>query len=500
MINTETIIVVIVVVLFIMIILFRYIDKEKFINIESFKNIGLGSKSGFGFSEGITNFPLFLNRYPKQLGSDFKLRSYIMKSKYIGQGSSHVERGLFTNGLGQINIGPSKIPVILIPGLGTVPIFAKWSIQNSPTIKTLDAYNTYETSTKWSCKEVQKDWIPIWLPDVEGLAEYCFLNNAKIINSEGSPENSEGVTTIIPHENDLSFLNGYMTDLINALESNGYVQGSTLFGLSYDFRKITNKQVFDDLLESFMSLVTNIGPCIIIGHDLGAVIANLLIRRLQLNFKKNYIKKFISISGAFGGCPKALRVFLSGESFDNSDIMKDTVNNYSGLHLMMPNTKIYNNAQLLNFKNVNYTSNDIPKLIMKTYGKDTLDLYNNSLSYQNESLKEPGVPTYILSGTNIMTESNYIYENSLSDDPQKKYPYFDITQGNQSNFEFNNLERIDHSFNGDGTMTDLSMKYPLSWSKLQKEPVFFKFYNEAEHLKILSMNDPIVDIINIISH
>jgi lysophospholipase III len=466
---------------------------------EPFKNEPIGSVSGFGFEISGTDYPLYLNRYPPQMGADFNLRTLINKLKYSSANGNI--RGLYTTGLGQIDIGKPFNPVILIPGLGSSPIFAKWSITSgSPSLKTLDAYGQFEMKEKWTCRTQQDSWVPIWFPDdTDDSARYCWSSYTSVKASDSGPVNADGVLTSVPSD---GFLNNYMADFLSLLEAKGLVKGSTLFVMNYDHRKITNTNDLNDLVNSFKGLVEGLqSPAIIIGHDIGSVIANILLNKMSQQWKKDHINKFISIAGSFGGSPKALRVLLSGDTVgspSDQQIIRDTLYNFSGLHLSLPNPKVFGDAPMITFQNVNYSANDIRTLIEKTFGPDTGKLYILAKDLQDLSMNAPGVPTYIFGGQNVNTESSYRYSYTLQDSPDRKYPYYNTFEANNNKFQFNNVERINTQYNGDGTIPDFCLKYPLNWSKQQKEPVYFKFYDAAEHLKILSMNDTLSDVISLI--
>ena len=501
----------------IFIIAMLYRSRPHLFAIENFEEFKLGSMSGFGFESGTKDYPLFLNRYPLQLGTDFKLRSLIQKLKNVGSSDGIIRKsnignmtGIYTDGLGQINQGKPMIPIVLFPGLGISPILGRWNLDSTPIVKNFDNSNTFESNDKWSCKSTQDTWSSIWFPsNTPEQSSECWSFVAKVNGSENGPVNVTGVQTIIPNFGTIDFLNNYMSDLVKALEAVGYVKDSTLFAINYDHRKITNQNEFNELFQNFVSFLKDKEQVIIIGHDLGSVIANLLIQKLEPTFKEQKINKFISVNGSFGGCPKALRVFLSGETIQTNSIknsseqllLRDTVNNYSGLHLLLPSPKIYQEP-LLEFNSKKYYSQDIPKLISLNfpYNPDTKNLYEISLQYQDNSLNAPGVPVYIFGSLNLNTESNFVYSNSLSDDPLKLTPSYNLFEGNQNSFEFNNLQRINTMYNGDGTMTELGLKYPLKWAKQQKQPVTFKFYNELEHVKILSSYEFVYDLLKVLGH
>lgn len=482
-------------------------------NIEGFMSLPNGGSSGFGFQQSESSYPLFLNFYPQQLGTDFNLRSVIQKLKFSQQIPTSVngwQRGIFTNsGHGQSNIGAARCPIILVPGIGASKIFARWNRPYTQDVKRLDAYGNFETSQRWRCREYQEDWVPLWFPDhTTGLSQYCWQDNAKVDYLEGTVVNTEGVETIVPHFGDVNFEgsdpksgHGYMSVLINALEAMGYMKGSTLFAAPYDFRKICTTEELNMYSDSMTKLIErsvhlNGKRAIIISHGLGAALANYLLVNSPKEWKDMYIESFVSFSGCFGGCPKALRVLLSGEELPSKTeqkIIRDTTKNYTGLQWMLPSPAIYGELPLMYYQQVCYKARDIPAVMSLAGLNSSAQVYNDVVAaVQAKSLEAPGVTTYLLAGVNLPTESSYLYEDSLINDPVKNYPYYRTDSPYESNFDF------PENFNGDGTIPKFVLEFPITWSKYQKEPVHFRFYERAEHTKIMSMNEPVTDLLEVI--
>ncbi len=527
--NKELLFMMLLIIFIIIIIVSRNKDRSFFWKqISTFDNIIYGSMSGFGFNQASEEYPLFVNFYPEQMGQDFNLRSFINRNRYnsnsptITEGviTNGMKRGLYnSNGLGQINIGSSKNPIILVPDIGATSIFAKWDRKDTADVKSLDAYGTFETENKWTCREIQNNWTKIWFQqDTEGLSRYCWKDNTKVHldPDSNSISNTAGVKTIVPEFGNIDaedFKIAHMDSLIETLESVGYMRNSTLFSATYDFRLIFDSKEFERYKNLFVNLVessvnsNNDGikdsKAILIGHGLGAVIINLVLVSSSKAWKDKYIKCFISLSGSFGGCPKALRVLLSGETLDTSNtntsnietdqkIIKNAISNFTGLYMLLPDENIYKGIPLVKFQKITYSSKDIPELISPEQSK----IYEIVKKLKTLSLEAPDVTVYSLNGLNLQTETFYDYNYSLDENPKKSYPFYSTSNANQNVFAYNNRPTIT---NGDGTLPFNSLQIPLSWSSQQKEKVHFKFYQRAEHVKIMSMFEPLRDIISIIS-
>jgi hypothetical protein len=481
---------------------------------EKFMNIPLGASSdgpyGLGFKKISSDNPLFANFYAPILGSDFKLNSTIRKLK-LESNSPTILNGLkvgaFTSvGLGQVNLGPRKAPVFIIPTIGASTIYAQWSKPNGSTMsaKKLDAYGNFQETTKWSCKDTEDSWTKIWFPgETSSLSKYCWVDNVSVRPTSNEIVNNPGISTELSNMGSLDFETKIYDVLITALYAMSYVQGTTLFGASYDHRLIASDSVFEGYKRSLTSLIetsvsNNKKRAILIGHGLGAVVMNKILVSMPRSWLENNIESFFVVSGTFGGVPKALRVLMSGESLpdpQDQQLIRNATLNFSGLHMMLPRPEVYSKQKLVSYKQNEYTASDIPVLLKKVsedilHNNDVVDTYN-LVSKDTDYLKAPQVPVYIFAGVNVPTESSYNYD-SLIDDPAVNYPSYGTDSGTQSEFAF------DQDYNGDGTVPKFVLEFPLSWAQQQTQSVQMKFYERAEHSKIMMMNEPVSDLLEII--
>lgn len=455
-------------------------------------SIGSIPKNHISSNSGLS---LFLNLYPK-FGTDFKLFDLIKRLRL--NNTSPVWNGIYQKGSEIRNLEESKklCPIILVPGLGASTLFARWNKSSSEMINTVDSSGNFQRSDAWSCKQVQDSWVQIWPPDVDGLASSCWSNNVKVTAKGNSIVNVSGVNTTISEFGLIDFANDdYMANLIETLEAAGYKKGYNLFGACYDFRKIGDPKEIDawclslsKLIEHNCSIQEN--SAIIIGHDLGAVVSNYFLVNAMQEWKDRFINKFISVSGTFGGCPKTLRAILSGVSVPgDANNFNNAVKTNSGLSLMLPNPKIYGDIPLIEFNQVTYTSMDIPKLI-ESVSPDAFKIMKISEKVRDISMNAPGVEVHILAGNNLDTESSYKYNMSLVNEPEKNAPFY------QLELPFNQKFAYPDRFQGDGTMPKFALEYPIWWSKYQQEPVYFQFFQNEEHTKILSSYVPVTYILN----
>lgn len=452
--------------------------------------------SGFGFEMPPTNQCIFLNLRKQNLSKDFKLMDFVQNLKY------KIFKPL-TNRSGNM------CPVIIVPGLGESSIIAKWSKPGSKNVETIAKSNpNFEQHTKWSCREIQDKWTSLWYSTNSENAlidKYCWEDNVRVVYNHDNMtlENSPGVVTTIK---DFGKIPGYMYTLTDALKSIGYNESTgtsgadsyagSLFGAGYDFRTICGQSQLVNYSVSLKNMIElsvrqNRKKAVLLGHGLGCNIINFFLVNQPQEWKDKYIESFVSYSGAYGGCPQALRTVLSGFNDNNTDgsqITHKAIKDFTGLQWMLPSPYVYKEP-LVYFNNVSYGSEDIPSLLEG----DTLEIYKNVvLPIQTIGLQAPKVKVYAFGGINKMTESSYMYKDSLSNSPLKVNPMYNTFQ------EYNNNKTFPEQLNGDGIIPLQSLEVPLKWTTQQSQPIHYRFYDGAEHLEILSLNEPVRELVQLL--
>lgn len=451
--------------------------------------------SGFGFELPESIHPIFLNMYKQQLETDFGLFDVIQNLKYK----------YFNPKIGMNITDKSLNPIVFIPGLGTTDITARWNKSSSKNVKTVNG-TEFQESERWSCRQTQDQWTDMWFPGDNSnkrVSQYCWEDNIKVLynKNNNTVTNPEGVETTIKGFGTTSFQpNSYLNTWLSAVKALGYKEGFNLFGAGYDFRKICSADEMGDYVNSLKQIIERSVRAtgkrvMLVGHSLGSNIANYFLVNQPKAWKDAYIKSFVTFSGAFGGCPKALRTMLSGVDVTNKperQLLRNVTRNFTGLQWMLPVPGVYGDIPLVHYRSVSYSAKDIPELLGMV-SDSALEIYMNVVvPVQMASLVAPGVPVYTFSGTNLMTESSYKYTNSLTDDPIKNHPYYQMDQAFANNYDY------PQEFNGDGTIPHLALQYPLSWTSHQKEPIVYRFYNRVEHKDILNTEQPVKDFIAII--
>jgi hypothetical protein len=436
----------------VIIIVVCLVKKESFTNISSeipksplIASIGSVAKNTLSPASGL---PLFLDQYP-HFGQDFNLTDLINRLRvnntvYVPNGIGTIDR--------TITESKKLPPIILVPGLGASTLYSMNSNENNWDIV-------------WPPKSTKDEWVKS-------------MDNTRI----------KEVGTIDLANDD------YMDTLMEALEVCGYRKGVNLFVACYDPMKIGTKEEIDKWGLSLSRLVEHSTSfqghsAIIIGHDLGSVVANYFLVNSKKEWKDRFINKFITISGAFGGCPKALRAVLSGSNDLNFD---KVARKMTGLSLMLPNPMIYGDATLVEYNGEQFSSKDLDRLI----GENSEEGPNKGTLKDVEhvrkmSMNAPGVDVYIIAGTDINTESFYKYDMATNTEPHKNVPFYRIDMPANQRYHYPDL------YDGDGTMPKIALEYPITWTKYQQEPVFYRFFGQQEHTKIMASYYPVEYILNI---
>ena len=126
----------------------------------------------------------------------------------------------------------------------------------------------------------------------------------------------------------------------------------------------------------------------------------------------------------------------------------------------------------------NYTMKDIKQLFTDINYMTGYMMWEDTRSLINP-LKAPGVEMHCLHGINVPeTPGQFIYDNKT----------------------WHEGSPVTVPDNGDGTVNLRSLAGCLRFRKQQKQPVFHKVFDKAEHMQILNRNDVIDEIMKILMY
>lgn len=234
-------------------------------------------------------------------------------------------------------------PVVLVPGDGGAQLEAKLNKTNV---------------VHYICEKTS-DYFNIWL-NMELLVPVvidCWVDNIKLIydNVTRKTHDAPGVDVRVPgfgSSETVEWLDpshastgAYFKDIGNILVTLGHVRNITIKGAPYDFRKapseccgiflnyfvkVTHWKIpvvllADENQDYFVKLKQLVEDTytenenksvMLIAHSMGGPMSLYFLNQQAQDWKDKYIKSLVTLSGAWGGSVKAVKVYAIGERLD----------------------------------------------------------------------------------------------------------------------------------------------------------------------------------------
>ncbi|KAK7861832.1 hypothetical protein R5R35_000592 [Gryllus longicercus] len=361
-------------------------------------------------------------------------------------------------------------PVILVPGDGGSQVEAK--LHKKDTVHYL-------------CQKNTQDYFNIWL-NMELLVPIvidCWIDNIKLVydNKTRKTYNSDGVDIRIPGFGNTSTVEwldpsqavtgAYFKDVGNALVAMGYERNVSIRGAPYDFRKAPNEnqQYFVDLKALIEETYTINGnkPVVIIAHSMGAPMTMHFLGGLKQRWKNKYIRALVTLSGAWAGSVKALKVYLVGDDLGSyvlrESVMKDEQITSPSLAWLMPSSVFWKPSEVLvQTPDKNYTVNDFEEFFRDIYYEVGWEM-RKDVQKLDSKFTAPGVEIHCLHGFGVNTIERLVYKPGKFPDG---YP----------NFIFGD---------GDGTVNKRSLEACMHWESQQKQRIYHQTFPNVDHMEIL---------------
>ncbi|CAH1388677.1 unnamed protein product [Nezara viridula] len=360
-------------------------------------------------------------------------------------------------------------PVIFVPGDGGSQLEAKLN-------KT--------TTVHYVCDKTTKDFFTLWL-DVNHLipiAIDCWVDNIKLNFDEATKKtfNQPGVETRIPDFGDpsrveyldpsrLAIAGDYFSHISDTLVSLGYIRGENLHGAPFDFRKGPSEldiffQNLTNLIESTYVKNGN-SPVVLIAHSMGGPLSLILLNNKPQSWKDKYIRALLTLSGAYGGSVKALKVFATGDDLGvyllNESVLKQVQTTLPSSAFLMPNYLLWDDEVLVSTPDKNYTIKDLESFFNDINNPTGWKMYLNEKKF-TEKLTPPGVEVHCLYGLGVSTIQQLVYKtNKFPDQPLFTYE------------------------DGDGTVNIRSLEFCKKWITKQKQEVHTQGFVGSDHMAIL---------------
>jgi Lecithin:cholesterol acyltransferase len=299
------------------------------------------------------------------------------------------------------SVNQTKTPLILIPGLASSRVYAKYVHNIAPTCCYLP--DMPFTPCGGAKRSTQTNWEQVWASSWGVMQNDCWRNllNMGFSKSNGGEfteppgviktswrhTNSDPTTGEFVSTDDFGGVVG-CSDLISIMgvhpteawvfrnlvdfvsTTRGYTPKQSIFGAPYDFTKITNKMYMFEYFHRLKLMIehavrVNAGmPAVMVSHSLGGPVTNTFFNyfiphitgspRAASAWKHAHVRMWIPVGGPFGGAPKACRALLKGDGLgmdalcvtDCSDWYHDLEKLNSGLVWMTPDAEVFKNAHM----------------------------------------------------------------------------------------------------------------------------------------------------------
>lgn len=372
-------------------------------------------------------------------------------------------------------------PVILVPGDGGSRIDA---ILNKKYSFWCD-YHTDQFYDIWLNKQQMSPW------DID-----CWSDNLRLIynNVTRKTTNSPGVNIRFPgwgYSRTVEFVDtshatvsAYYVNLATALVQNGYHRGVSIRSAPYDFRKAPNENIHFPIKMRYLVEETyeinNQTPVTLIVHSYGGPMSLHFLHAMSQEWKDKYIKRMISLAGAWGGSAKSLKVYTIGEDFNNFFVrtapVKDMLTSTPSLAYLMPSPLFWKPDQvLISTADRSYTVNDYQAFYEGIKHPEGWEIYKDVLPYIKD-FSPPGVEVQCYYGSDVDTPERLDYGSSS-----------DLTQ----------TPTVING-DGDGTVNLQSLEACRVWDGQQEQLVNTTKYSKASHMGILAEIDVLRDVVHVL--
>ncbi|XP_060080361.1 phospholipase A2 group XV-like [Ylistrum balloti] len=366
--------------------------------------------------------------------------------------------------------GKPLSPVILMPGDGGSQFYAKLNKTSVPHV---------------FCEKVTPEYFNLWL-DVYELAPYfidCFTDNMRLVYDPKTrtTHNAPGVDIQIRGWGDTETVEwldpshfgftSYFYYIALYLESWGYKRGVSIRGAPYDFRKAPNElggmyKKLQALIEETYTMNNN-ASVTLLGHSMGNPVTLYFLNHMPQAWKDKYIKSFVSLAGVWTGVIKTLRLFTSGDNLNVYvvDALKVRPEQRSMVSTawLLPSDRYWTADEILVTRpERNYTVKDFKQFFQDLNFTDGYDMHLDTKELIRD-LTPPGVEVHCLHGHNISTPGRLEFGPNMWPDSQPKVIPDD----------------------GDGTVNIRSLHACTEWKGKQKQNVYHKQFDGAEHMEIL---------------
>ncbi|KAM8717314.1 hypothetical protein ACLKA7_004076 [Drosophila subpalustris] len=368
---------------------------------------------------------------------------------------------------------PQLSPVIFVPGDGGSQVEARLSKSDAPYI---------------IC-EKHSDWYNLWL-DLEQLVipmVFCWIDNVKLYYDKitRTTHNTPGVETRIPGWGDPEVVEwidpthnkagAYFKDIANVLVELGYERRHNILGAPYDFRRAPNenKQFFIDLKQLVEDAyeANNRTAVTFITHSMGSPMTLVFLQEQTLEWKTQYVRRQISLAGAWAGSMKAVKVFAMGDDLDSfalsAKILRAEQISHPSTAWLLPSPLFWKPSEVLaTTPSRNYTMAQLEQFFNDIDYKTGWEMRKDTMRY-TQNFSPPDVELHCLYGDGVSTVERLQYKkDSIAGETPK------LVMGI-----------------GDGTVNQRSLRACQHWSGYTSSPISTLALQGVDHMGILVQQD-----------
>lgn len=362
-------------------------------------------------------------------------------------------------------------PVVFVPGDGGSQVEAKLN----------------KTSVvHYICEKTTKDYFNIWL-NMELLVPIvidCWIDNIKLVynNVTRITINAPGVETRIPGwgtSETVEWLDpshastgAYFKFIGDVLVKLGYSRNKSIRGAPFDFRKAPNEN--QEYFVKLKALIedtykeNNNERVMMVAHSMGGPMSLYFLNLQTQEWKDKYIKALVSLSGAWGGSVKAMKVYAIGDDLGsyvlNESVMRQEQITSPSLAWLLPSQFYWKKDEVLvQTDKKNYSLSNLKDFFIDINYLDGWEMKVDTEPY-TLNFTAPGVEVHCLYGTEVPTVEKLYYKPGTWLDGKPT-----LINGD-----------------GDGTVNRRSLEGCLRWQSQQKQKVYARPLPKVDHMAILS--------------
>ena len=289
-----------------------------------------------------------------------------------------------------------KTPLILVPGLASSRLYAKYTEHTTP--KCCYVPSVPLTPCNSTSRKIQDAWEQVWASTWGVSRNDCWRDVLRMSFADGKFTEPEHVEKTAWRTENINASGGFMPtpdfggvkgcadlltiggamhpsaawvfkNIIDFVEkTKGYTPAETVFGAPYDFTKISNSDYMFSYYYRLKLMIeyafeNNGGkPVVIVSHSLGCPVTNTFFNlylptvmssaQAASIWKTTFVKLWIPVGGPFAGAFKACRAIMKGDGLgmdttcltDCTAWYNEFQNLISGLVWMTPDSEVFENA------------------------------------------------------------------------------------------------------------------------------------------------------------